>query len=93
MFKSEWVFFKKIGQYGEVSVFETRTQKLPHKSWAISDGMFIEQGAMRTMSAQRLNSMCNIGPPILLCKLNWQRDNAKEITEYNLTFRTSIFGC
>jgi hypothetical protein len=40
------------------------TTRLSHRPVAIFASVFAEQGAMRTISAQRRSSMCNIGSPI-----------------------------
>jgi hypothetical protein len=40
------------------------TTRLSHTPVAIFASVFAEQGAMRTISAQRRSSMCNIGSPM-----------------------------
>lgn len=40
------------------------TTRLSHMPVAIFASVFAEQGAMRTISAQRRSSMCNIGSPM-----------------------------
>jgi hypothetical protein len=40
------------------------TTRLSHMPVAIFASVFEEQGAMRTISAQRRSSMCNIGSPM-----------------------------
>jgi hypothetical protein len=40
------------------------TTRLSHTPDAIFASVFAEQGAMRTISAQRRSSICNIGSPM-----------------------------
>jgi hypothetical protein len=40
------------------------TTRLSHTPVAIFASVFAEQGAIRTISAQRRSSMCNIGSPM-----------------------------
>jgi hypothetical protein len=54
-----------VAEHAKGAQVPLHTAKLSHTPCAIFDSVLAEQGATRTMSAQRRSSMCSIGSPIL----------------------------